>query len=419
MLGGQARPGGAGGLGGAAGAFAGAGRDGANGGNGRSTFNGNSPGNGGVGGQGGGGAGLGGAVFVSNSATFNVRNSSFLFNSAVGGSGFQNGQGRGGAIFVQSGGLLRDMGGVRFIQNSASTANPDSNIYPVKVNRGDRTIEVEGFQGVGRGSNPSLEVRETFDELIFTGEGLVAKNLLLTQTGDDLVVSFEGVDDTQVILKDFALENLDNLPIPGGQHGQIGNIMFDGDETLQDSFDVFDADSTQNRIWNRNTVTFLNDLDNHVRGFDNSDDVINGQGGNDIIGGLSGDDILRGGEGNDILYAGTGTDILVGGLGNDTLYLGSDRHIDTVIYRQGDGSDVIHQFQRGAGGDLLQFEGIEAIDVVVHGRNTYFHLGDGVTGNTGFGSGELLAELRGVGGFTSDNIGLNLASGNTAQFLFA
>jgi len=99
--------------------------------------------------------------------------------------------------------------------------------------------------------------------------------------------------------------------------------------------------------------------------------------------------------------------------------LGSDRHIDTVIYRQGDGSDVIHQFQRGAGGDLLQFEGIEAIDVVVHGRNTYFHLGDGVTGNTGFGSGELLAELRGVGGFTSDNIGLNLASGNTAQFLFA
>ncbi|MEA5574313.1 hypothetical protein [Calothrix sp. UHCC 0171] len=29
--------------------------------------------------------------------------------------------------------------------------------------------------------------------------------------------------------------------------------------------------------------------------------------------------------------------------------------------------------------------------------------GDGVTGNTGFGSGELLAELRGVKGFTSDN----------------
>ncbi|WP_225225979.1 hypothetical protein [Komarekiella delphini-convector] len=104
---------------------------------------------------------------------------------------------------------------------------------------------------------------------------------------------------------------------------------------------------------------------------------------------------------------------------NDTLYLGSDRHIDKVIYRQGDGSDLIHQFRRGAGGDLLQFEGINAIDVVVNGRNTYFYLGDGVTRNTGFGSGELLAELRGVTGFTSDNLGLNLASGNTAHFLFA
>ncbi|WP_016951971.1 hypothetical protein [Anabaena sp. PCC 7108] len=60
----------------------------------------NSPGNGG-------GAGLGGAVFVSNRATFNVINSSFLFNSAVGGTGFRNGQGHGGAIFVQSGGTYK------------------------------------------------------------------------------------------------------------------------------------------------------------------------------------------------------------------------------------------------------------------------------------------------------------------------
>ncbi|MEA5574014.1 hypothetical protein [Calothrix sp. UHCC 0171] len=72
-----------------------------------------------------------------------------------------------------------------------------------------------------------------------------------------------------------------------------------------------------------------------------------------------------------------------------------------------------------AGGDLLQFEGIDAIDVVVNGSSTFFRLSDGLAGNTGFGSGELLAELRGVSGFSSGNLGFNLASGNTAQFLFA
>ncbi|WP_226591882.1 hypothetical protein [Microseira wollei] len=45
--------------------------------------------------------------------------------------------------------------------------------------------------------------------------------------------------------------------------------------------------------------------------------------------------------------------------------------------------------------------------------------GDGVAGNQGFGAGELLAKLNGTTGFTADNISLNLAANNTAQFLFA
>ena len=93
--------------------------------------------------------------------------------------------------------------------------------------------------------------------------------------------------------------------------------------------------------------------------------------------------------------------------------------MDTVVYRSGDGTDVVHQFNRGAGGDLLQFEGIEAIDVVVNGSSTFFRLSDGLEGNSGFGSGRILAELQGVTGLTSSNIGLNLASGNTAKLLFA
>ncbi|HAZ44851.1 MAG TPA: hypothetical protein DDW76_26790 [Cyanobacteria bacterium UBA11369] len=332
--------------------------------------------------------------------------------------GHQNGQGRGGAFFAQIGTSIGDAGNVTFSNNTASTGDPIGNVYPVKVNRGDGTIIVEDFTGVGRGNNPSEEILSTFDELVFKGDDLIAKNLLLTQVGVDLEVSFEGVDDTKVILKNFALENLDNLPIPGGQHGQVGNIVFSDDTQLRDNFDVFDADSTQDQIWNRNTVTFLNDLDNNVRGFANSDDAINGQGGNDIIRALSGNDIVRGGDGDDTLYGGLGADILIGNAGDDTLYLGGNRDVDTVVYRNGDGSDLIHQFNR-PDGDLLQFEGIEAIDVVVNGNSTSLHLSDRIAGNSGFGSGQLLAELRGVTGFTADNIGLNLAAANTAQFLFA
>jgi Ca2+-binding RTX toxin-like protein len=207
----------------------------------------------------------------------------------------------------------------------------------------------------------------------------------------------------------------------------LGNILFDGQISFQDSFDVFNAEDTRTVVFNRNTVTFLNDLDNTVFGFNGSDDVINGQGGNDRLYGLSGNDILRGGDGNDKLFAGTGADILVGGAGDDTLYLGRDmpsgtlrdRAIDTVIYRSGDGSDVVKQFTAGAGGDRLQFEGIAAIDVVSHGSSTFFRSGDGVANNDGFGSGQLLLELRHVSGLTANNIGLNLASGNTAQLLFA
>lgn len=418
VLGGAARTGGAGGSGGTGGAFAGSGGSGSAGGNGSVTFLGDSPGAGGFGGRGGGGAGLGGAVFLSEGGRFIVGNSSFSKNSATGGTGNQNGQGRGGAIFVQNGSVIDDNGNNTFLNNTASTGDLNGNVYPVKVNRGDGTIAVEDFTGVGRGDNPSEEILSTFDELVFKGADLVAKNLLLTQIGADLEVSFEGVDDTKVILKDFALENLDNLPIPGGQHGQVGNIVFGDRPQLQDNIDVFDADSTQDKIWNRNTVTFLNDLDNDVRGFANSDDIINGQGGNDNIRGLNGDDLLRGGGGKDVLDGGVGADILIGNAGDDTLILGGGRDVDTVIYRSGDGSDIIRQFDR-RDGDLLQFEGIEAIDLIVTGGSTFLHLSDGIAGNSGFGSGQLLAELSGVTSFTANNIGLNLVSANTAQFLFA
>jgi len=111
------------------------------------------------------------------------------------------------------------------------------------------------------------------------------------------------------------------------------------------------------------------------------------------------------------LTGSSGADILVGGTGNDTFILGNDSAGDRVVYNFGDGSDAVNQFVRGAGGDVLQFNGISSIDVVTSGLNTLFRLGDGVAGNSGFGGGTLLVTLTLNRGFTATNIASNILAG--------
>jgi Ca2+-binding RTX toxin-like protein len=70
------------------------------------------------------------------------------------------------------------------------------------------------------------------------------------------------------------------------------------------------------------------------------------------------------------LIGNAGNDLLDGGTGNDTLSLGNnDGSPDTVFYTRGDGSDVVKEFVRSKGGDLLSFSGITDIDVVKLGSN--------------------------------------------------
>jgi hypothetical protein len=131
-------------------------------------------------------------------------------------------------------------------------------------------------------------------------------------------------------------------------------------------------------------------------------------------------DNLTGNTGVNVLYGYGGADILTGGLGNDSLYLGSDTVTDTVNYTSGDGADTVYNFVRGVGGDILKFTGITAIDVQVSGSNTLFKVGDGISGNTGFGSGTLLLTTSATTGFTATDIGVNLFNvTNSAGFFFS
>ncbi|MEH1837380.1 MAG: hypothetical protein V7L20_01100 [Nostoc sp.] len=213
---------------------------------------------------------------------------------------------------------------------------------------GDRNDIISDFGGVGKGSNPSSAVIANVDTLQFIGSGLTARNLQLTQNGNNLEVTFENVANTKIQLQNFLLENLDNLLAISSKSG-LGNILFDGQTSITDSFDVINANSTQTSIFNKNTVTFLNDLNNNITGFDNSNDVINGQGGNDKINGLSGNDLLRGGTGNDILIGGAGNDTLVGGAGADKFLYNTNAPFASSAV----GVDVIADFNHCQGDKII------------------------------------------------------------------
>ena len=198
---------------------------------------------------------------------------------------------------------------------------------------------ITDFGGVGNSWNFGHDAPE-YDTLRFSGAGLTANKMLITYDGTNTKITFEGINDLSVTLKNFDFTNLDNLP------NTLNNILFNNEnesysrhlinnpaneDRRLDSYDVFNDHSSnaQTSIWNLNSVTFLNEANNTVSGLENSNDVINGMAGNDIIHGRSGNDLLRGQEGNDTLYGDEGNDIINGGAGADILNGGSGNDIFT------------------------------------------------------------------------------------------
>ncbi|ACC80158.1 beta strand repeat-containing protein [Nostoc punctiforme] len=293
---------------------------------------------------------------------------------------------------------------------------------------GDGNDTITDFAGIGIGSNPSATVITQLDTLQFIGSGLTARNLQLTQNGNNLELIFSDAASTKVTLQNFQLENLDNLPATSSRSA-IGNILFDGQTTITDSFDVFNANSTQTNLFNKNTVTFLNDLNNNVAGFDNSNDAINGQGGNDIINGNSGNDLLRGGEGDDILIGGEGNDTVVGGKGNDVLVGGVGA--DLFLYNSNAdfvGVDAIADFKSSEGDKIVLsktiFSAITSATGNGFSNTSDFQITSSAASSTakivynsvsgelfynqngnaaGFGSGGLFATLTGAPTLTASN----------------
>ncbi|BDI19440.1 hemolysin D [Nostoc cf. commune SO-36] len=270
----------------------------------------------------------------------------------------------------------------------------DEFVYSLNNDSSNERYTITDFSGVGKGTNPTAEVIAEVDTIKFKGDILTARNLLLAQNGDDLEITFEGQsDNNKVILQNFALENLDNLSKTTGATVDLGNILFDGQTSITDSFDVFNGNSSQSTIFNKNTVTFLNDLSNNVNGFDNSDDVINGQGGDDVINGLSGNDILRGGAGNDTLNGGAGDDSLTGGNGNDILTGGGGKD----MLRGGAGNNTLNG---GADNDTLNVDSLIGDNLLSGGDGNDSLFALGYQYYQSYGSQEEEGDLRYLGNNT-------------------
>ena len=116
--------------------------------------------------------------------------------------------------------------------------------------------------------------------------------------------------------------------------------------TNADGWDVKIAD-TNYRVIDATARTKVDKL----TGNDHNNKILGGS-AKDIINGAEGDDYLVGNGGTDEIHGGEGDDTLIGGAGNDSLW--GDDGADTFVYANGDGKDIIFDFDAD---DLLQITG--------------------------------------------------------------
>lgn len=106
-------------------------------------------------------------------------------------------------------------------------------------------------------------------------------------------------------------------------------------------------------------------------------DTLAGAAGNDTLNGLAQNDRLSGDAGRDVLFGRNGADVLDGGTGRDTLWGGNGA--DIFVFQQGDGIDVVRDFQNGQ--DRMRVEGVGsfgALDFSAGVGGTWVDYGNGM-----------------------------------------
>ncbi|WP_432471941.1 VCBS domain-containing protein [Amphritea sp. HPY] len=215
----------------------------------------------------------------------------------------------------------------------------------------------------------------------------------------------------------------------GGSSGGEGYSSGGGqnsDEFSEPTIDDIDTDGLNLIEGTPGNGTFHAGSDNdHFIG-DESDEKVQGDGGNDVIEGGLGDDTLRGNDGNDAVFGGVGDDYIRGNDGNDIVsggegddYVGGGVGDDKVFGGAGDdeldGSSGADLLSGGAGNDTLdggsdddRLSGGQGNDTAIggSGNDTYvfnpFDGNDSFSGGTGGGWTDTI-ELSADGSSDPDN----------------
>jgi Ca2+-binding RTX toxin-like protein len=228
-------------------------------------------------------------------------------------------------------------------------------------------------------------------------EGVLASDVSVARTGDNLIVRINGTTDQVTLINYFLGDGthaeghaVDQLRFADGTIWDVPTIKTmvlqptAGDDTLlgyasNDTISGAAGNDTLKGAAGNDTL--YGEFGNDTLQGEDGNDVLYGGDGTDTLEGNIGDDHLIGGEGNDNLYgedvygginlSRIGNDILDGGAGNDVLVGGFGS--DTYLFGRGDGQDTLYNEGDRYGSridptvnklDVLQFkEGVLASDV--------------------------------------------------------
>lgn len=165
---------------------------------------------------------------------------------------------------------------------------------------------------------------------------------------NDLMITFEGVEDKLIIQGYFGSESNRNFEVR----------FADGTRYAYDDAEnpIKQVHATENDDW----MTAWSDNGIALHG-DGGNDNLTGGAGNDMLFGGMGNDTLNGNDGDDILDGGEGSDLLYGGLGNDTYRFGVGYGSD--IIEDNDGDNKVELL--GISSDAVSFEMTDGGELVI------------------------------------------------------
>ena len=187
------------------------------------------------------------------------------------------------------------------------------------------------------------------DAIVFA-ESIEPKDIRVTRSGDDLVLSLIGSTDSIAVSNYFQND--------GNSAYKLEEIRF-ADNTIW-AIEQIKMMAMQGTAEDDTLYGYT--IDDVLHGGEGND-TLYGYAGNDELNGELGDDWLYGGEGDDLLYGGANADSLEGGAGNDILEggegddnLSGGRGSDTYRFALGWGKDEIYNYDESLNkSDAIEF----------------------------------------------------------------